>query len=857
MATKSKVLAQQIQDGTLSLTNLEGCDPQLSVNQNPLVIKYNQLFLIRKDKSKNSPYLSYSPFSDFTKLNDAKRKALADSIASKILGSISIHKVIEKNLAPDPNKKDRAIEKKNILIQKNLIGPKQSINANQIHSEYKKYVSQQIKNDAKSLHQIYSTILQISLDEFINPTILADKISIRLLDPFYSHSKFKFAIFSLYEQEWQHVGYTRGDLIKSLSLAPGETVTLEYHYWDKTIIKSEQELSSELELKSSSTLTQRDSKEVLDELTKNNQLKLDASSKISIPIPPIDISAGNEAGISSQIQQHVSDSVKSSVENVVNVSNSFKQTRKIRIEETRDSGREEKQTRVIANTNRCHTLEFKYFEVLSNYLVTSSCVAFQPCLLLPFNVVCDGKVFSCKNITAKFILCNEHILKSVLIDTKFLAGFDAAKKIESFERLKTLFAENVTPAVSGADSGANPSPSPNGNQTDIENEYRNLRRAIISAYDDINKASDKVGEKFDDIGAGDLPGILADFMGFVDSIITAIRRFPAWVALNLDSDTHNAIEALKSSQENNRPARQAMRDFFTAVSENDFQFLNPVTGDVADGLEDLGVPFSDQIAGAIFDLGIIGLVGNTVKDDAGLHNAVEAAESFFDNTDRNAVGQVTTPPASATSPSPSAPSQSPTITDFASIAEIADAYVELDRLICHIECNCEYYKQALWLSKGPDYRANFLAKARVSQFVNNEVVGFFANYVAFPIIDQSFLRKAIDLDVLRKALLRKIPNPVSDLITIPTSSTIMNGQLGECDLCEDYIDKSRDADIRQQNAKAALDEAEANYKSAKTKVTEQEALRIEARINEGDFSDPIDHTNAKLDIAITNQDNKP
>ena len=112
MATKSKVLAQQIQKGTLSLTNLEGCDAQLSVNQNPLVIKYNQLFLIRKDKSRNSPYLSYSPFSDFTKLNDVKRKALADSIANKILGSIHIQNEIAKNLAPDPNKKTELLRRK-------------------------------------------------------------------------------------------------------------------------------------------------------------------------------------------------------------------------------------------------------------------------------------------------------------------------------------------------------------------------------------------------------------------------------------------------------------------------------------------------------------------------------------------------------------------------------------------------------------------------------------------------------------------------------------------------------------------------------------------------------------------------
>ena len=101
-------------------------------------------------------------------------------------------------------------------------------------------------------------------------------------------------------------------------------------------------------------------------------------------------------------------------------------------------GGEDKQTRVMANTNRCHTLEFKYFEVLSNYLVSSSCVGFQPCLLIPFNVVCDGKVFSCNKITAKFILCNEHILKSVLIDSKFLAGFEAAKKLNHLRDLKNF-----------------------------------------------------------------------------------------------------------------------------------------------------------------------------------------------------------------------------------------------------------------------------------------------------------------------------------------------------------------------------------------------------------------------------------
>ena len=587
---------------------------------------------------------------------------------------------------------------------------------------------------------------------------------------------------------------------------------------------------------------------MLDELTKNNQLKLDANSKISIPLPPADISAGNEAGISTQVQPHVTNSVKSSVENVVSVSNDFKQTRKVRIEETRDVGREEKQTRVITNTNRCHTLEFRYLEILANYLIITRCVGFQACLLLPFVVVCEGKSFSCNTVNAKFILCNEHVLKSVLIDPKFAAGFDAAKKLETFDKLKVLFAENVANA---AGIGSSSSSSSSDTDQAIENEYQTFRADIIGAYEELNSAATDVATALDNLDVDDLLGGIGNIL---DSIISAIRKFPAWVSLNLDTDAHNAIEALKDLT---KPARQAMRDFFAKVSENDFQFLNPIAGDVADALEELGVPFSDEIAGFIFDLGFVGIVGNAVKDDAGLHDAVQAAESFFNNTDKTSTGKITTPPAGVSGASPTVTSPPPTIADFVSLNEVADASVELERLICHIKCNCEYYKQALWLGKGPDYRAEFLTKARVSQFVSNEVVGFFQNYAAFPIVDPSFLKKALNVPALLRNLSAKKPEDVSALITIPTSSTIMSGQLGECDLCEEYIDKSRDADVRQQNAKAALDEAEAAYKNAKANVEQQEALRIAARLasDPPDLSDPIEHSDAQLNLDVRTQDN--
>ena len=68
--------ARQIINGNLSFSNLEGCDAELSANQNPLIIKYDQLFLLRKDHNLKSPYLSYWPFFDFSALANKKWHAL-------------------------------------------------------------------------------------------------------------------------------------------------------------------------------------------------------------------------------------------------------------------------------------------------------------------------------------------------------------------------------------------------------------------------------------------------------------------------------------------------------------------------------------------------------------------------------------------------------------------------------------------------------------------------------------------------------------------------------------------------------------------------------------------------------------
>lgn len=900
-----KKSGKKLEDMEISFTQLAECDDRLDANREPSIVNYSQIFPIIKKYKSGSRNLYFNPFNPFNNLTDKQKENISKTVAESLDTQIPVITQIKSGILPDPSSKSRSEEKLQILSQHKFFVTKQKINLddNQVHQLYRQFINEVSEEQNKLFSNNISSAIQISHKDLSDVEKLTKSIaSSSIFDPHFSFSsKYNIGIFVSYEQLWQHLGYSRGELIKTLELAPGETVTLEYHYWDKTIIKNENELSTELELKSSSTLTQRDTKQILDELTSNNQLHLNGHEGGSIKIPdtPISLDAGADGGISTQLQPHVSNSINNTVENVVSTSNDFKQNRKVRIEETRDFGLENKQTRVVSNTNRCHTVQYNYFEIISNYEIITRLSGIRPCILLPYRVICDNKILTPKTIDYNFILCNENVLKSALLDKVFLPGFEAAKKIASFEKVKKLLKGDFLPSGTNTSSD---STSTSATQS-LEKDFENYRKQII---EDFNKIKGSEKSFVDFANSLDLSKIddtvkkVTDFIILLLNHPSKTRHILYLISLSLKNDALNALKSLKKSKDNGQTAERAMTDFFAKVDENDYQFLDPVSGEISKFFQSFGVPndaadllagivefflsteaaaVAGAIIGTIIEPGIGTAIGagigavigaaleiggatilSSLRDDAGLHNDVEAAQSFFKNTKLSPTGAVNEnlsgTPTGTTSPVPNK-----TVADFVSITEIADANVELDRLICHIKCNFEHYKQALWLSKDADYRTQFLITSGFFDFVTNEVLGFSNGFVAFPLRSIEFLDKLIDVKALIVNLkkIKEDSKEKSATITIPTSSTVITGQLGECDLCEDYIDKSRDADIRQQNAKAALDEAEVEYKKAKTKVVEQEALRIEARLNSNppDLSDPIEHNNAKLDVTVTNMDNNP
>jgi hypothetical protein len=93
---------------------------------------------------------------------------------------------------------------------------------------------------------------------------------------------------------------------------------------------------------------------------------------------------------------------------------------------SRETGRDEKQTHVISNTNRCHGVNYQYFELMSNYLVTTRIVELRPCLLVK-----NPKI----TVTPEWILCHEDVLVQALLDKAFLPGFASAHAVSALAEI--------------------------------------------------------------------------------------------------------------------------------------------------------------------------------------------------------------------------------------------------------------------------------------------------------------------------------------------------------------------------------------------------------------------------------------
>ncbi len=790
-ASPAESLAKEVLAGTYAPAQLDDCKPGLPLDRNLHVVRFVQFFLIANPAldlkwSKESEYLILQ---QHRLAGDASSsdKAIVDRVVTPIARAITDDVLrgtypdgtdgrIYDHL-PDPADKKVGVDRiRAVALSGAMPGYQPSMAEAELRRDYASWATEIVQErllDAIEPLERSGFLMKASpASEFkITPVfiqgVLADHLKNVLLpapyQPFANpHPHVAFCV--TFEQIWEPKGYTRGELINTISLAPGEQLTLEVHSWDKTTFKSEEELATESEMRVSENLTERDVKTV------TRQVSTDFNVKGEVPLKVGKISGGAD------LKTGMTNSLEQTRERTVQASNAIKNSRKLKIEVSREVGREQKQTRVISNTNRCHTLNCQYFEIISNYLVTTQLASVQPCLLMPNTRF---------KVTAAWVLCHQDILTQALLDKTFLPGFQAAKVLETEIRYREIKKEEAKASGVVADP--------------VQAELQTHVDAIVASYKSIRNALDSVisaakGPK-DPIFHVHIPlwGTALAVYVTMKCGVTKIRRMLYMAMLQANPVAVNALKKL-GADSTAKPS-VALKAFFSAVTPRDYQY-NAVNATVANALDAIGIP--GKLVDALLQFNIFSWV-DFAADDAGLYNDVKAAGDALDA----AWGL---PP--ETTPGP--------VAEGFTTMEVAEARVVFEQLACHIEDNWVHYLQAVLQHEHPDQR--FLRLQRhgaVAAVLDNDLLGFLGHKSAYPINDLKPLSKAITIDL--EEMLKDVSIPAGDpqLVSVPTQGTVLEAMVGQCDACEEFIHISRDLDLRTQEAKARQEEAEADRRQAR------------------------------------------
>lgn len=182
-----------------------------------------------------------------------------------------------------------------------------------------------------------------------------------------------------YQQEWRHAGFTLGELISSMSLLPGEELTIEVNSWQRTRTEIAQEQDETTKRIFANEQRTSDERTCTNATAWENGWSVTASGSVSYPVASASITA-TASGSSSERAEQSSRAIR---EATTKSTNEVSSRRAIKLTQTSEAGSESTTTRRIRNPNACHTVTYNFFQVVKLYDMQMRLIDDSPLLLLP------------------------------------------------------------------------------------------------------------------------------------------------------------------------------------------------------------------------------------------------------------------------------------------------------------------------------------------------------------------------------------------------------------------------------------------------------------------------------------------
>jgi Papain-like cysteine protease AvrRpt2 len=200
------------------------------------------------------------------------------------------------------------------------------------------------------------------------------------------------------KQVWRADGYSLGDLLYSLPLAPGQQKLVSILDWERQ--DEARRVAHRLTTEDVSAEVGHD-RDIADIVRASLHEHMDASSRANTSAvgggiggfigPVVFGAAGGTSTASSSAQQASSRDIAASALNTardrtLQSASAVRGQRATVVQTARQGESVRAQTEAIANNNHCHALTIEYFEVLRHFQVSQELANVQECLFVPFSI---------------------------------------------------------------------------------------------------------------------------------------------------------------------------------------------------------------------------------------------------------------------------------------------------------------------------------------------------------------------------------------------------------------------------------------------------------------------------------------
>lgn len=604
----------------------------------------------------------------------------------------------------------------------------------------------------------------------------------------------KLALYLPLKQEWKFRGYLRGQLVRNIPLSPEEEVVVELFSWDRRRKSATVDLSSVSERAWDASAALHDSTQVLLELTKSSGSQVQPNGSFGLDLQVVKFNLGVQANIQNQVQDVAKRTVETVRDFTSKASARLSDTRHTHIEETHEVGWEQRVTRKFRNPNLCHTLNLEFFDIIASYLVTTSSDLKKSsiCVALPNPVVFDP--------TNRIELRKwEYILRPSLLAPELEEGFDAVRLLAAHSKLCTFVHWNCLPQ------------DPVTKSVDETTALRSKWEAVVKAYYAVaqNSSPKKLMDTFkdDDDNRPDISEA-HKFRSWLYRIAIAASAYTVYEYLQglmpqfqLTGQAPLTLQFSDELADDLRARVQAVPDGSldpqTLLQQQSESLRHRVVQEYEDRSDKSfkGHDFLEWVDEySLFSL-----------DDSGLNQAVKAFSASYDAL------HTVLPPVGAPEGD-----KDLDVRAVYSYQELAQAAEREEALVAHLASNRDHYRAVLWMARSEgDRHKDLEAYENLSSFIVPQPIGNIGPDLAFPLDEGALPEVANWMDTNVRSQQSSGPGlNVEELIELRTGQLTLDGRLGNCSVCEDYIEEIRRIDINLKDAQAEEALARANQERA-------------------------------------------